>query len=62
MNVIEFLQGYKTYILAFIGLVIWLCYFVGWIDYESALKVWQLLGIGTVFTLRAAISKSGQSV
>lgn len=57
MNILEFLQGKKTYILAFLGIV-WAVsgYFTGHVDSNTAMEaVW--IGL-MAMTGRAAVSKS----
>lgn len=52
----NFLAGKKTYILAGLGLIIMLCAFFGIVSWDTAVKILGLLGIGSIATLRQAIS------
>ena len=48
----ELLKGKKTYILAFIGGLVWSLTALGWLDQESANMMFTLLGFGTAAALR----------
>lgn len=54
----NFLSGYKTYILGFLALIIIGLTLAGIISPEIANAVLPLLGFGSIITLRSAISNS----
>lgn len=57
-NLIAFLDGKKTYILAFLALVTIGLFMGGVIDRELAENLLLAFGFGGVITLRAAVSKT----
>ena len=54
----EFLPGYKTYILAILGGAVVAAKLAGLIDEEMATTILAGLGFGTAATLRAGVAKS----
>lgn len=57
---ITFLQGKKTYLLGIIALVAFGLGSYGVIDVSTANIIIEACGLGSIITLRAAISKVGQ--
>jgi len=51
------LDGYKTYICAFLGCLIWIAWVCGVIDTETALKILTLIATGGLASLRHAVKK-----
>ena len=56
VNIVKFLQGKKSYILAVCVAVVAAAQYLGWIGQESAVVLYGLLGAGSVASLRAGIS------
>ena len=49
------MAGYKTYVLAFCALGIWVASLMGYIDQDVAEQAITAMGFGAVFTMRMAI-------
>lgn len=59
MNIIQFLQGKKTYLMAFCVAVVAVSQYLHWITPEMAQMLYGLFGgAGGLAALRAAIAKS----
>ena len=54
MKYINFLKGYRTYILAFLGIVVAGAQTLGYIDLTLANSLLGILGFGAIATLRAS--------
>lgn len=55
-NIISFLKGKKTYLIALIGAIITFSYIAGWISKETYSVLMTLVGVSTVASVRAAIA------
>jgi len=51
------INGYKTYICAFLGCLTWFAWIFGVIDSETALKILALITSGGLAGLRHAVKK-----
>jgi len=51
------IDGYKTYICAAVGCLIWILWTCGVIDTETALKILTLIATGGLASLRHAVKK-----
>ncbi len=58
-DVLEFLKGKKTYVLAVAGAVVMGLWMAGVLDQEAADALLAMLGFGSIAALRAGIQKSG---
>lgn len=54
MKYINFLKGYRTYLLAFLGIVVAGAQTLGYIDLALANSLLGILGFGAIATLRAS--------
>ena len=54
-GIVKYLDGKKTYIQACLVGVTTAVYFLGWIDMETAVVLWGLLGAGSLASLRSAV-------
>jgi hypothetical protein len=54
------LDGYKTYFILIIAFFCFVGESLGWIPWDTFLKILTLFGIGAGFTLRDAIGKVGK--
>ena len=52
------LRGYKTYIVAGAGALMWFCNTMGWLPDETFNQLLVLVGLGGAVTLRAGIKKA----
>lgn len=59
-QVLEFLEGKKTYGIAVLIALVAVAEIVGWIDSTVADSMYFLLGAGGIATLRNAIAKQGK--
>jgi hypothetical protein len=56
-DIIEFLQGKKSYIISGLGFGIVGCFLLGFLDLDTTVAILGMLGFAGVATLRDAISK-----
>ena len=56
-NLLTWLKGKKTYLLAALGALVAFAHFAGWLDSEAAGTLLVLLGFGTGAALRAGVAK-----
>lgn len=56
-NLIELLKGKKTYLVAIGGVIVWALQMFNVIDQATATKLYELLGITGLATLRAGMNK-----
>lgn len=54
------MAGYKTYVLAFCAMGIWIASMMGYLDKDVANEAIKAMGFGMVFTLRSAIAHIGR--
>jgi len=59
MNIIEILNGKKTYIVAVLVGIVAIAQFLGYISAETATVLYGLLGATGIATTRSAITKNG---
>lgn len=57
---INFLSGYKTFILAGLGILVVIIHLLGWLDASSSNAILTILGFGSIITLRSAIAGISQ--
>jgi len=55
--IMNFLKGKKTYFIATIGVLVFISARLGFLTPEVEKAIYEALGIGALFTLRAAIKK-----
>jgi hypothetical protein len=58
MNILQFLSGRKTYIIAVLVALVAAAQYLGYISTEAAVVLYGLLGAGGIATTRAAIAKA----
>jgi len=57
MDIIKYLEGRKTYIVAICGGIVFALSCLGIISSDLAVKLYELLGITAIATIRAGINK-----
>ena len=55
INILTFLAGKKTYIVAFLGACVFIAVNLGYLDQDTATQIYTLLGITGTITMRSAI-------
>lgn len=56
-SIFLFFQGKKTYFLVLVGAIVWIAQVTGHISPELANQIYVVLGIGSVGTIHAAITR-----